>query len=80
MALWSALHHPTCGGRMRAAVSTSLRKDGKAHVTWRFGPDELALALADGFVDLDGLAASYVASGGGGVAMVETPRDAEVMQ
>jgi hypothetical protein len=78
-ALWSALHHPTCGEKMREAVSASLRRNGRAHISWCFGPNGLAMALAESFRDLETIAASYAASGGG-VAVVEAVRDAETMQ
>lgn len=51
-ALWSAFEHPQTGDAMRRAVSADLRGGGKAHLTWRFGPDGLALALGERFVDL----------------------------
>jgi hypothetical protein len=31
--------------------------DGKAHISWHVGPDGLAMALAEGFVDMEGWAA-----------------------
>jgi hypothetical protein len=55
VALWAALHHPDAGAVMRAGVSDNLRRCGKAHITWQYGPKGLAIALADGFVDLEGL-------------------------
>lgn len=50
--LWLALNHPHHADQMRAAMSESLRRDGKAHLsvtvdaggTWAFG-------LADKFID-----------------------------
>jgi hypothetical protein len=55
--LWSALHHPKQGSDMRKAVSEALRSDGKAHITWCFSPTKgLAMALAERFIDLAGLA------------------------
>jgi hypothetical protein len=53
--LWTALNHPAAGERMRRAVSTALRRDGKAHITWYFGRHGLGLGLAEGFVDMDQL-------------------------
>lgn len=55
-ALWAAFHHPQGGAAMRQAVSDALRRDGKAHITWRFGPAGLAMALAERFVGIDHLA------------------------
>ena len=52
--LWTALNHPDHGAAMRSAVSRSLRETGKAHLTWRYASDTgFAVALADGFVELD---------------------------
>ena len=56
-AAWTALHHPKSGSVMRTKVATALRKDGKAHISWRFDPTAgLFMALAEGFVDLEKLA------------------------
>jgi hypothetical protein len=55
--VWTCFNHPQSGTAMRKAVSTKLRHEGKAHITWNFGSGGLGVALADKFVDLDGLAA-----------------------
>jgi hypothetical protein len=56
--LWTALHHPKVGADLRKAISDGLRKDGKAHISWRFSPTTgLAMPLSEKFVDLEGLAA-----------------------
>ena len=56
-AAWTALHHPKSGPVMRTKVATALRKDGVAHISWRFDPNAgLFMALAEGFVDLERLA------------------------
>jgi hypothetical protein len=56
-AFWTALHHPQLGAPMRDAVSESLRRRGRAHITWQFSPTTgLAMALAEAFVDLEGVA------------------------
>ena len=39
----------------RQAVSTALRHEGKAHITWYFGKHGLGVSLAKGFVDMDRL-------------------------
>jgi len=56
--LWTALYHPQHGATVRTQVSRQLRDTGKAHITWSFSKDGLAIALADQFVDLDGVLAS----------------------
>jgi hypothetical protein len=56
LGLWTALNHPRAGEQMRKAVSNSIRQDKTAHITWRFGPEGLGLALAGCFVDLGELA------------------------
>jgi hypothetical protein len=53
--LWTCFNHPTTGERMRRAVSTALRRDGKAHITWYFGEHGLGVSLAKGFVDMEQL-------------------------
>ena len=59
VALWTALHHPRMGEDMRKKVSAALRDKGKAHVTWQFSPNTgLAMALAEGFIDLEPIAAA----------------------
>jgi hypothetical protein len=68
-----AFNHPESGEHMRKAVSEKLRQEGKAHISWHFGSDGLATALAEQFVDLEKLAAlaprdrvtTIVASDGG---------------
>jgi len=51
--LWASMNHPQAGEKMRKAVARRLRSDGKAHITWHFGSNGLALSLAEGFVDLE---------------------------
>jgi hypothetical protein len=59
LCLWTALHHPKLGSEMRDAVSAALRRDGKAHISWQYSPATgLAMALAEKFVDLEGIAAA----------------------
>jgi hypothetical protein len=54
-AFWTALNHPKFGSQMRRGISASLRQDGKAHLTWRFGSKGLAIALGASFTDLAGI-------------------------
>jgi hypothetical protein len=54
-ALWTALHHPASGERMRRAISAALRKNGKAHISWHCGPHGLAMSLSKGYVDQEPL-------------------------
>ncbi len=53
MGVWPAFNHPMFGDTFRRGVSRRLRETGKAHITWRFGPAGLAMAIADAFVDLE---------------------------
>ena len=69
-ALWTALNHPQSGPEMRVRLSQTLRETGKAHITWHFGRDGLAIAQADRFVDLEAIAAVAPKNA---VTMVATP-------
>lgn len=55
--LWTAFNHPKSGDAMRQAVSENLRQDGKAHISWHYGPNGLGMALSKQFVDLEPMAA-----------------------
>lgn len=56
-ALWTALNHPEAGAAMRRQIADVLRRDGKAHITWRYSPHHgFAVALAPQFVDLETIA------------------------
>jgi hypothetical protein len=58
VALWTAYEHPKSGKSMRDAVSAVLRETGKAHITWHYDDNGLAMALADRFIDLDQVVAN----------------------
>jgi hypothetical protein len=61
MGVWTAFNHPKSGDAFRRGVSRRLRETGKAHITWRFGPAGLAMAMGDAFVDLEALIGDGVA-------------------
>src|SRR4051794_2874385 len=54
---WIVHNHPRFGHVMRLKVSDALRRDNRAHYTIHVGRDGLLLALADQFVDCDGVMA-----------------------
>jgi hypothetical protein len=56
-ALWTALNHPQSGQKLRQTVSSMLRREGKAHISWHCGKHGLAIAAAGRFIDLGPLAA-----------------------
>lgn len=54
-ALWTCFHHPSMShgeGRMEKVVAELLRQCNRAHLTWYFGPNGLAIAGGDRFTDL----------------------------
>ncbi len=58
LGFWTALNHPNAPD-MRRAVAAAMRQEGRAvHLSWRFGPAGLAVALSDQFVDLERMSAA----------------------
>ena len=45
--LWVVFNHPTNGEAMRKAVFVRLRRDGKSHISWCFGPNGLVMGVAE---------------------------------
>jgi hypothetical protein len=56
-AFWTVLNHPQMGGQARQAISAQLRRDGKTHITWRFGKDGLGISVGERFADMEKIAA-----------------------
>jgi hypothetical protein len=79
MAFWSAFNHPRGGKATRQAVSDALRTDGKAHITWRFGPEGLAIAVAGGFLPLANVVDTQAKAGKSVVVAKFGPRTAPFM-
>lgn len=72
-----AMNHPVGGDAMRRAVSTALRREGRAHVTFCLSAAGLALALAPAFDDLAPIAAAAPQDT---VLYAVAPPEPEVMQ
>ena len=73
--VWSALNHPDLGEVMRKGVADALRRDNRAHITWRYSPNSgLAMAVSDRGVDLEGVT---TAAPKDTVMSVFNPRDDE---
>ncbi len=53
MGIWTVFNHPRSGVAMRRGVSRQLRETGRSHITWRYGPSGLAMAIAGSFIDLE---------------------------
>jgi hypothetical protein len=53
MAIWSTFNHPQSGQEMRRTVSSCLRQQGKAHITWRLRSSGLKIVATGEYVDPD---------------------------
>jgi len=71
--VWSVLNHPDLGEVMRKGVADALRRDGRAHITWRYSPAlGVAMAVSDRCVDLGDISAGAPKDT---VMAVVSPRD-----